>query len=316
MECHFRVKTLLLTLFILPLTGCLLRTPHPAQMRMSTADLKVATLDQLVQAINENSARLQTVKATVDIDLSLKNKKKDSAKEAPQSHGYIRVRKPEMLRMIALTPVVRTTYLDMISDGANFRASYPSRNLFFVGSNQVVKPSPELIWNLRPQPILEALLIKPINPEAEKAVLQQGMEVVKDPKTHKDMKQPDYEVLVIATDSLGDYLSRKIIFSRTDLLPHEQIIYDREGKEATRARYENFADRDGINFPDLIAIERPVEDYSITLAILELKLNGTLPDDQFELAQPPGSKLINVDQGDAGAQSRSSMNGRSGSKPQ
>src|SRR5215472_9950876 len=120
MESHFRVKTLLLTLLILPLTGCLLRTPHPAQMRMSTADLKVASLDQLVQAINENSARLQTVKATVDIDLSLKDKKKDSEKEAPQSHGYIRVRKPEMLRMIALTPVVRTTYLDMISDGANF----------------------------------------------------------------------------------------------------------------------------------------------------------------------------------------------------
>jgi hypothetical protein len=321
MQSRFRIKTLLLMLAFLPLAGCLLRTPHPAQLRMSTADLKVATLDQLVEAINDNAARLQTVKATVDIDVSLmrkekdKDKDKDVPRELPQSHGYIRVRKPEMLRMIALVPVVRTTYLDMISDGPSFRASYPSKNWFLVGSYPVTKPSPELIWNLRPQPILDALLIKAINPETEKVILFQGMEIVKDPKTHKDVQQADYEVFVIATDSLGDYLSRKIIFSRTDLVPHEQIIYDREGREVTRARYENVVDRDGIKFPNLIAIQRPVEKYSVSLAILDLKLNGTLPNDQFDLAQPPGSKLINVDQGEPGGQSQSSMRGNSNNKP-
>src|SRR5262245_11000446 len=189
MHSHFRIKTLLLTLALLSMTGCLFRTPHPAQVRMSTTDLKVATLDELVRSINENAARLQTVKATVDIDLSLMERKKD---DVPQVRGYIRVRKPEMLRMIALVPVVRTTYLDMISDGANFRASYPSKNWFLVGSNQVVKPSADFMWNLRPQPILDALLIKPINPETEMAILQQGMEIVKDPKTHKDVQQADY----------------------------------------------------------------------------------------------------------------------------
>src|SRR5262249_2291985 len=105
------------------------------------------------------------------------------------------------------------------------------------------------------------------------------------------------------------------IFSRTDLVPHEQIIYDREGKEATRARYENVIDRDGIKFPDLIAIQMPREQYSINLAILDLKLNGTLPSNQFELAQPPGSKLINVDQGEPGTHSQSSMRGNSNNKP-
>src|SRR5262249_54557378 len=224
----------LLMLAVLPLTGCLLRTRHPAQVRMSTADLRVATLDQLVQAINDNAARLQTVKATGDIDVSLMEKKKDAQKEVPQVRGYIRVRKQEELRTIALVTVVRTVYLDIMGEGANFRASVPPKNWFLVGSYPVVKPSPNLLWNLRPQPILDALLIKAIDPQTEKAVLQQGMEIVKDPKTHKDVQQPDYEVLVIAADSLGDYLSRKIVFSRTDLLPHEQIIYDREGKEVTR----------------------------------------------------------------------------------
>jgi hypothetical protein len=309
MRSLFRFNTLFLTLALLSMTGCL-RTAHPPQMRVSTADLKVATLDELVQAINENARRLHTVKATVDIDLALTEKQKgkeDKTKEPPQVRGYIRLQKPEMLRMIALVPVLRTTYVDMISDGSNFRASYPSKNWFLVGSNHVGKPSADPIWNLRPQPIMDALLIKAINPETETPILQQGMEIVKDPKTHKDVQQPNYEVLVITKDKAGSWLSRKIVFSRTDLLPHEQVLYEREQAQiVTRARYENIVDRDGIKFPELITIQRPIEQYSMALAILDLNLNATLPKDQFDLSQPPGSKLINVDQHEDATQTRSS----------
>jgi hypothetical protein len=316
MQSHFRIKTLVLTLALLPLTGCLLRTPHPAKIRMSTAILKEATLDQLVQSINENAGRLQTVKATVDIDISLMEKKKGGTKELPQFRGYVRVRKPEMLRMIVLVPVVHTTGLDMISDGASFKLSLPTKNQFRVGSNQIGHPSPEPLENVRPQHILDALLLKAIDPATERAVLLQDMEIVKDPKTHKDVRQPDYQVLVFAQDSLGDYLSRKIVFSRTDLLPHEQIIYNREGQPVTWARYENIVDRDGIQFPEIITIQRPIEEYTITLAVLDFNLNATLPNDQFELPQPPGSKLIDMDHRNDSTQSRSSLRGNSAKQPQ
>ena len=33
-----------------------------------------------------------------------------------------------------------------------------------------------------------------------------------------------YTLVVIDNDSAGYYLSRKVVFSRTDLLPHEQSI--------------------------------------------------------------------------------------------
>ena len=50
-------------------------------------------------------------------------------------------------------------------------------------------------------------------------MLENTTEVVKDPKTHKDVEQLAYTVVVIGKDSARHYLSRRIVFSRTDLLP-------------------------------------------------------------------------------------------------
>jgi outer membrane lipoprotein-sorting protein len=165
-----------------------------------------------------------------------------------------------------------------------------------VGSNkQPAKPSPRPIYNLRPQHISDALLLKPIDPEKEIAVLENTTEIVKDPKSHKDAEQQAYAVLVIDKDANGHFLSRRILFSRTDLQPHEQSIYDRQGRLVTFARYENFGEYSGINFPAIVSIQRPIEGYGITLSIVKMDVNVPLTDEQFVLTQPPGSQLINVD---------------------
>src|SRR5262249_11991199 len=155
----------------------------------------------------------------------------------------ILVRKPELMRMRVFVPVVHNTMMDMVSNGNNFSLAIPPRNKFIVGSNrQPAKQSAQPLENLRPQHISDALLLKAIDPERETAVLESTTEIVKDPKTHKDVEQAAYAVVVIDKDDRGPYLSRKIIFSRTDLLPHEQHIYDRQGRLVTFAHYENYSD--------------------------------------------------------------------------
>ena len=52
--------------------------------------------------------------------------------------------------------------------------------------------------------------------------MQNSFEIVTDAKHHQ-VQQADYEIEVIRKGRAGWYLSRKIIFSRTDLLPHRQI---------------------------------------------------------------------------------------------
>jgi hypothetical protein len=78
-------------------------------------------------------------------------------------------------------------------------------------------------------------------------------------------------------------------------MPHEQYIYDRQGRLVTYARYENFANKAGVMFPGIISIQRPIEGYSITISIVKLDVNVPLTDDQFVLTQPPGSQLVNLD---------------------
>lgn len=312
MDRFFRLRVLFLLAAVLPLSGCLFRSQREVPMRISTAALKDSTLDQLVQTINSSADKLQTLNARVDIDASTGGEKKGKVTDYRQVSGYLLVRKPEMLRMIGLVPVVRNTLFDMASDGTKFQLSIPPLSKFYVGSNGVAsKPSAQPLENLRPQQIFDALLLKKIDPQTELAVMEQNQETVKDPKTHKNAIQPDYAVVVIRKDDKGFYLSRRIVFSRTDLLPHEQYIYNRNGQLATFARYENFGDHGGIMFPGSIEIQRPIEETAITLTVQKLTLNEPLKDDQFVLVQPPGSKLINLD-----SQTTNAGNQSLSSKPQ
>jgi outer membrane lipoprotein-sorting protein len=300
MVFNSRLRNLIFLFAVVALTGCLFRT-HVVQRPLSTATLKEASKEKLIATINGMASRVQSLNATVDIDTSVSKQKKGKTNQYqvtdyPQISGYVLVRKPEMLRMKGLIPVVRSTLFDMVSNGKTFALSIPPQNKFIVGSNQVGKPSSQALENMRPQAVLDALLLKEIDLQNEIAVLEQGTETVKDPKSHKDVEQADYELIVDRKQGNDWYLSRKIIFNRVDLFPHRQLIYDPQGRVVTDAHYENFTNYEGVLFPAIVQIERPIENYSIQLSIVKLTVNQPLRDDQFVLSQPPGSKVTNLDQ--------------------
>jgi outer membrane lipoprotein-sorting protein len=288
------LRATLLALVLLPLSGCLFRS-RKVEQRLSTAPLKSATQEQLIAYIGEQTARIKSMQATVDIDTSVGGVKRGTVTDYKEIRGYLLVRKPEMLRLIGLMPVVRNRAFDMVSDGREFKLWIPAKNRFITGRNDVVHPSSNALENLRPQVLYDALLLDPIDSEKEIAVMQNDYETVTDSKGHRVL-QPDYEIEVIRKASRGWYLSRKIAFSRTDLLPHRQLIYDDHGDLVTDARYGNFKNYDGINFPDEIEIWRPQEEYSITLKFVKLDLNQPLTDAQFTLQQPAGAETTNLDQ--------------------
>jgi outer membrane lipoprotein-sorting protein len=115
-----------------------------------------------------------------------------------------------------------------------------------------------------------------------------------DEKGHKRI-QADYVIDVIRNDGNDSWLSRKIVFSRIDLLPHRQLIYDQSGTQVTDAHYSDYKDYNGLNFPSRIDIKRPEEEYDITLTIVKLDLNPSLADDKFVLDQPAGAQVIRLD---------------------
>jgi hypothetical protein len=197
--------------------------------------------------------------------------------------------------MIGLLPIVRTTAFDMVSDGQEFKLWIPPKNRFVVGRNDVQTPnSDQPMESIRPQDIYDALLIRPIDSEHDVAVLENGYEILHDAKGHRVL-QADYELVVIRRGLAGWFLSRKIVFSRTDLQPHRQYIYDEQGNLTTDARYANYKDYDGVSFPSRLELFRPHEEYDITLNMLKVEINKPLRDDQFALEQPPGAEVVHLD---------------------
>jgi outer membrane lipoprotein-sorting protein len=292
-----RFRVLLILVAIVPLSGCLFRT-RTVERQMSTAPLKSSTQPELIAVINAQAEKVHSMNATVDIDLSIANPKKGEVRDITEFRGYVLARKPNMLRMIGLLPVVRTQALNMVSDGETFKLWIPPKNRFIEGRNDVpTVDATNPLEKLRPQYIYDALLLPEIDDKAEIPVMENDFELVAGPKGHK-LQQPDYEIDVIRknkNDDRGYYLSRKIIFSRTDLLPHRQIVYDENGNQTTDSQYEDFKDYDGVNFPSQIEINLPQQNYDIVLHIVKIDLNTTLTDKQFQLDQPPGAEVIHLD---------------------
>lgn len=275
--------------------GCLFRT-RKVEVRVNNEQMQTATLDDLISRINTEAAKVTTLDATVNIDTTVGGKTKGVVTDYQQISGYILIRRPNMIRMIGLFPLVRNKAFDMVSDGTEFKLWIPVKDKFYVGHNDVVRPGANPLENLRPQVIYEALLLHAIDPAKDIAVLESENPVEFDEKTKQVRVLSTYVVDVIRKDTDGKYyLQRKVIFDRQDLIPDHQIFYDKQGSMVTDATYSAFKYFNDVRVPTIIEIKRPQENYDITIAITKATANGPMKDDQFALDQPPGSQLVDLD---------------------
>jgi outer membrane lipoprotein-sorting protein len=295
MSFFLRYRAIVVLLAVIPLSGCLFRS-RKVENPLGAVQLKTATQQDLIDYINTQAAKIQSMQATVDIDTTVGGVKKGKVTDYEEIRGYVLARKPAMLRMIGLMPIVRTQAFDMVSNGQEFKLWIPPKNRFVVGRNDVeTHNTAQPLENVRPQHIFDALLLRNIDAQNEIAVMENETEPVSDPKGHKALRA-DYVIDVIGKNDHSWFLSRKIVFSRTDLLPHRQLIYDESGNVVTNTLYENYKEDNGVNFPWQIEIARPQEEYDITLNLVKLDLNRPLADDKFALEQPAGATLVHLDQ--------------------
>src|SRR5947209_14800118 len=288
-----RSRSLTLLLFCnLLISGCISRT-HSVKASPAAKTILSATLDDLVRITNQRAQAVQPVNGAVEIATSVGGQKKGKVTDYQEIPGFLLIKKPLGLRLIGLVPVVRTHLFDMVSDGKEFRLSIPPKNKFITGPAEVKRQSDNSLENIRPSAILEALLLPEINPATDIAVIRTGTEHVTDlhDKSRKEVELPTYVLAIIKKGPKNWYIDRRIVFSRIDLKPHQQEIYDMDGSIVPEAIYENFSQTDGIGFPIVIHILRHEEQYEINLTFDRLRLNQPLTPDQFDLRQPEGSQL-------------------------
>jgi hypothetical protein len=148
---------------------------------------------------------------------------------------------------------------------------------------------------MRPQHILDALLVPPIEPEQEEAVIEEAEQAAR----------KYYIVMVLARGVDGGLqLRRKIWFDRATLDVSRLQLYGPGGSYIEDVHYYRYQTFDGARYPSSIQVVRPLEDYRLTITVLKATFNEPIGPEKFELARPDGTELIVLGENHSGEEAR------------
>jgi outer membrane lipoprotein-sorting protein len=272
------------------LTGCfsttriVMKTQAPQVYQTASAEVvekQVSARDEAIQSLN----------AQILVTASTGGSNEGEVKEYTAFKGFLYVQRPGQMRFILQLPFLGSRAMDMVSDGNAFTLMMASKtgDKWVQGSNQVTEPSKNGLENLRPNVFLDSLLVPGVKPEEYVSLTVSSRIIQEETRRHDAVEEPVYELTISRVRS-GHILRRERVLhiSRITMLPYQQDIYDDKGQVVTQATYERYQAFDGQQFPALITIKRPVDEYSLKIEVTKLQLNGTFEPDQFKLDVPPG----------------------------
>jgi len=270
------------------LTGCI-KTTRLVTKTVAPEMYRSAGVEVLQKEVSDRDAAIKTLRASVEMTYSTGGARTGKVTEYTSFRGYIYVRKPRDLRVILQLPVIGSEAMDMVSNGENFTLVIPPRHKAIVGTNTVTTPSKNALENLRPPVFFDSMLVPGVAADQYSALTESTRILPVVGKKNEDMEEPDYDLAVMKVKE-GKILQtlRVVHINRVNMLPYQQDIYNDNGQVVTQALYDNYKDFGGQQFPTLITIKRPLDEYSLKVQIRDLKLNETLDDDQFELTIPEG----------------------------
>ena len=285
---HVPVALVTLCLMAAGLSSCLARRRAIlGRGGIATPNLLVADTPTLVAAVSRQFNAIRDFTATVDMVPAIGSAEKSHITEFKDVRAFILFRRPAFIRVIGLYPVVRSKAFDMVSDGTDFRLYLPGKSRFLTGRNEIVAPSKNKIENLRPEHILEALMVRPLDTVHNKLLLE----------NITDEDSASYILNEIRETPDGQlHLQRTVWFNRVNLQMARQLIFDPAGNILSDDRYSQWKSYDNVPFPKHIEINRPRDEYGVVIDIVKMDINKGVSDDKFVLEQPEGTTLQIVGQ--------------------
>lgn len=236
---------------------------------------KAASRQQLVDSI-QRIASIASMKAIIEVALSVETKDRTKEVRYRQIRGALVARRPGWIRTSAESPGGIAKVYDMVSNGRQFQVHLPWRNRVYEGRNELTQISENRAENIRPQHMLEAIMLEPI---------EDDQQVLLDIERYG---RSGYQVLhQIERGADGSLrIRRKFWFRRSDLQLSRLMILNERTEVATDAWYRNWQEDKGLPYPQFIRIERPQDGYELNIEILKPGLNEEVPDGAFQLALP------------------------------
>jgi hypothetical protein len=293
--CGERLKPLGLIAAALALLGtscAVKKTTKVAPAAVAPPPLRTSA-QALADKLQQQHQAIQTLTATVELEPTTGSVYSGVIKEYHDVRAFILVQNPDHIRMVGQAPVVRTAIFDMASDGKKFEVSIPPKGKFIVGSTEASGNAKNSMENLRPQHILDALLVPPVDSSAEKFFLNQERQEAR-----------IYDVLnIVALQGEEVSLRRKVWFDASTLGIARVEFYDPKGALVEDVRYSKEQDYQSIRYPSHIELDRPAEDYSLGITIEKATFNRSITADKFELQKPPHAEEIRIGAGSTGQDS-------------
>jgi outer membrane lipoprotein-sorting protein len=292
MKASSRLASVAALFLPLLLSGCfMLSTTRRLPVPKAPAITQTVAPEELVARLNQRWAALDSLNATVEIQASVMKSKEGLAKDYTTIRGIILMRKPEMLRVYGRVPVIGTRVFDMVSDGTNFTLYIPSKNKAVKGSNSLKKKSFNQLENMRPGFFFDAMVVRGLEPDDFYSVIA-DTETLEDAAKKHLYTVPEYILSITRRkpESQKETPVRVVTFTRDDLQPYQQDIYDSEGNLETQVFYTGYRDFGSSLYPSTVTIKRPLEEYQIVLTVDSVKENQQLTDDQFVVKIPEGTE--------------------------
>ncbi|HTD96392.1 MAG TPA: hypothetical protein VK627_05665 [Edaphobacter sp.] len=268
------------------LTGCLTHTHSVPKVNPAEVVLN-ATQDQLLKQVDEQFNAIQTINASVEITATTGGGLQGKVTQHPSFSGYIFMRKPEDMRVLLRVPILGSQALDMVSNGKTWKLWIPPQHRAMEGTSEITTHSENGLENLRPAVFFDSLLIRGLQSNQLVSMTLDSRTVPDLKKKKEFLEEPDYDLEFLEQpQGQTAHTVRVIHIGRSTLLPYQQDIYSADGKVVTRVLYSDYHKSGDVSFPWKIEIRRPIDGYSLTVAVTKLALNQKLEDDQFDLKIP------------------------------
>ncbi len=265
--------------------GCAVRRKTVIQPSAIPPPVLEATTASLLERVNAWGGSIQTLTATVDLEPTTGSVYSGVIKEYHDVKGFVLLEKPRLIRMMGQAPIIRTQIFDMASDGDEFRVYVAPKAAFIVGKTESRRPAKSALENLRPQHILDALLIPPVDAGRERYARAE----------EEDSGRRYYVVSVLELGAESELdLKRRVWFDRTNLDIARLQIYGPQGTFTEDVQYSGYKDFAGLRYPARIEIHRPVEDYRLTITIQKATFNQPIEREKFDLKKPQGAQLVDL----------------------
>ena len=250
-----------------------------------------ATLEELVNLVNSQYAEIETVSVSrFRVKFTGGSIEQGYLKEYPSAKGHLVTKRPNWIYVNILNPVTSSAVVTMASDSREFQIWVPRENKYLTGKTDVKTDSGEPLHSVRPEHLLQAILVEPVRSSGAGTV-----HLLVEERDEQNKYYVIHEVQVDHRPGRG-CLQRKVWLERQDFRLSRQQYYDC-GKLTSDIRYGDVVVSEDGALASSIALERVAEHYQISFQFQReaVRLNRSVDDSSFYIPKPPRAELVIVE---------------------